>query len=238
MYDARRSMVQPFKGQMVVMTAIVAAYLAGAIPFAYILARAHGKDLRSIGSGNIGATNLSRALGRRWGYVCFILDVLKGLIPMLVTLMGVKPIFLQRGGTAMQFLWLWLAVGCAAVMGHVFPVYLGFKGGKGVSTSLGVGLGLWPYYTSCAALAFGVWVVVVLIWRYVSLASIVATVSFPLIFLAAIRLLPGWELSALWPLLVVATIIPVMVILLHRTNIIRLLAGTEHRIFEPKPSQV
>ena len=71
---------------MVFLTTIMAAYLVGAIPFAYILAKAHGKDVRSIGSGNIGATNLARALGRTWGYVCFILDVLKGLVPMLVTL--------------------------------------------------------------------------------------------------------------------------------------------------------
>jgi acyl phosphate:glycerol-3-phosphate acyltransferase len=222
---------------MVFLTVILAAYLVGAIPFAYILARAHGKDVRSIGSGNIGATNLARALGRTWGYVCFVLDVLKGLVPMLVTLNTLKPIFLERGGTEMQFLWLWLAVGGASVLGHIFPVYLGFKGGKGVSTSLGVGLGLWPYYTVCAALAFGVWVVVVLIWRYVSLASMVAAISFPLIFLAAIRLLPGWELSFLWPLLVVATIIPVMVILLHRTNIARLRAGKEHRVLQSNPSK-
>jgi glycerol-3-phosphate acyltransferase PlsY len=222
---------------MILWIAILVAYLVGAVPFAHILARAHGKDVRTIGSGNIGATNLARALGRTWGYVCFVLDVLKGLVPMLVTLKILKPIFLERGGTEMQFLWLWLAVGCAAVLGHVFPVYLGFKGGKGVSTSLGVGLGLWPYYTCCAALAFGVWVVVVLIWRYVSLASIVAAVSFPLIFLAAIRLLPGWELSALWPLLVVATIIPVMVIVLHRGNITRLLAGTEDRVLQSNPAK-
>jgi glycerol-3-phosphate acyltransferase PlsY len=222
---------------MVILTPILVAYLVGAIPFAYILARVHGKDVRSIGSGNIGATNLARALGRTWGYICFVLDVLKGLVPMLVTLKTMKPIFLERGGTEMQFRWLWLAVGCASVLGHVFPVYLGFKGGKGVSTSLGVGLGLWPYYTSCAALAFGVWVVVVLIWRYVSLASIVAAVSFPLILLTAIGLLQDWEASAQWPLLVVAVIIPVMVIFLHRTNITRLLAGTEHRILQSNPAK-
>jgi len=232
MYDARRSMVQPFKGQMVVVTAIVAAYLAGAIPFAYILARAHGKDLRSIGSGNIGATNLSRALGRRWGYVCFILDVLKGLIPMLVTLMGVKPIFLQRGGTAMQFLWLWLAVGCAAVMGHVFPVYLGFKGGKGVATSFGVALGLWPYFTGSALAASAIWLAVLLIWRYVSLASIIAASSFPIILGTAIGLSPRWEIQALWPLMLVATVIPLIVLVMHRSNIRRLHQGTEHRVFQ------
>ena len=217
---------------MVFLIPVIAAYLIGAIPFAYILARAHGKDVRCIGSGNIGATNLARALGRTWGYVCFVLDVLKGLVPMLVTLKTMKPIFLERGGTELQFLWLWLAVGCAAVMGHVFPVYLGFKGGKGVSTSLGVGLGLWPYYTSCAALAFGVWVVVVLIWRYVSLASMVAATSFPIILGTAIGLSPRWEIDALWPLMLVATVIPLIVLVMHRSNIRRLRQGTEHRVLQ------
>lgn len=221
---------------MVFLMPVIAAYLIGAIPFAYVLARAHGKDLRSIGSGNIGATNLARALGRRWGYACFVLDVLKGLIPMVVTLGVIKPVFLQRGGTEIQFLGLWLAVGCAAVIGHVFPVYLGFRGGKGVATSFGVGLGVWPYYTLCAALACGIWVAAVLTWRYISLASILASVSFPFLLAAAIGLLPGWDLSALWPLLVVATIIPMIVVLRHRANIARLWGGTEQRVLQPNPT--
>jgi acyl phosphate:glycerol-3-phosphate acyltransferase len=215
---------------MVFVAAVIAAYLIGSIPFAYVLAKAHGKDLRTIGSGNIGATNLARALGRPWGYVCFGLDVLKGWVPMLVTLRVIKPVFLRSGGAEIHFLWLWLAVGCAAILGHVFPVFLGFKGGKGVATSFGVALGVWPYYTLGAALAAAVWGVVVLTWRYVSLASMVASVSFPLILGAAMWMMPGWEPSALWPLMVVATIIPVMVIVLHRTNIRRLLTGTEARI--------
>jgi len=217
---------------LVATLSIAFAYLVGAIPFAYVLARAHGKDLRAIGSGNMGATNLARALGRSWGYVCFILDTLKGLVPMLVILWLVKPVLHRRGGDEMNFLWLWLAVGCAAIMGHIFPVYLGFKGGKGVATSFGVALGLWPYYTGCAVLAIGIWAVVVLIWRYVSLASLVAAVSFPVILSAAIWFLPAWKLASLWPLVLVATIIPVMVIALHRANIRRLLAGTEHRILQ------
>ena len=223
---------------MIWLAAIVVAYLIGAIPFAYILAKAHGKDLRSVGSGNIGATNLARALGRPWGYVCFGLDVLKGWVPMLVTLRAIKPVFLRAGGTEMQSLWLWLAVGCAAITGHVFPVYLGFKGGKGVATSFGVALGLWPYYTLSAVLAGLVWAVVVLIWRYVSLASMTAAVSFPLILSAAIWILPSWDLPSLWPLLLVATVISVMVIVLHRANIRRLLAGTEHRILASRHSEV
>ena len=203
--------------------AFIGAYLLGSIPFGLLIARAHGKDLRSIGSGNIGATNVSRALGRKWGYLCFVLDVLKGLIPMLATMFIAKP-----DGVVM--LWLWLAVGCAAITGHIFPIYVKFRGGKGVSTSFGVALGLWPYFTVCALSFAATWVVVVLTWRYVSLASIVASVTFPLVLIMAIILTPGWNFVSLWPLLIVATAIPMMVIIRHRENIKRLLAGTESKI--------
>lgn len=209
--------------------AIIAAYLLGSVPFGLLIAKAHGKDLRTIGSGNIGATNVSRALGRKWAYVCFALDVLKGLIPMLITMLIAKP-------DSVITLWLWLAVGCAAILGHIFPIYLKFKGGKGVSTSFGVALGVWPYYTVCVLLAFGVWIVVVLIWRYVSLASIAASITFILALIAAIILKPDWEFGNLWPILISAVAIPVMVIVRHRENIKRLLAGTESKIRQKKDS--
>jgi glycerol-3-phosphate acyltransferase PlsY len=209
--------------------AIIAAYLLGSVPFGLLIAKAHGKDLRSIGSGNIGATNVSRALGRKWAYFCFILDVLKGLIPMLVTMLIAKP-------DSVLTLWMWLAVGCAAILGHIFPIYIKFKGGKGVATSFGVALGLWPYYTICVLFSFLVWIVVVLIWRYVSLASIVASVTFILALIAAIILKPDWEFTGLWPILIIAIVIPVMVIVRHRGNIKRLLAGTESKILQAKSS--
>ena len=203
---------------------IVAAYLLGSVPFGLIMAAAHGKDLRSIGSGNIGATNVSRALGRKWAYCCFLLDVLKGLTPTLVA------VLLMSSPPAISQLLLTLAVGCAAILGHIFPVYIRFKGGKGVATSLGVALGLWPFYTVCALLAFSVWVAVLMIWRYVSLASIVASVAFPLTLLLAILLVPDWKLARLWPLLIAAVAIPIMVIIRHRQNIRRLIAGSEAKI--------
>ena len=205
--------------------AVIGAYLLGSIPFGLIIAQAHGKDLRSIGSGNIGATNVSRALGRKWAYVCFALDVLKGFIPMMVTMFIAKP-------TGIVMLLLWLVVGCAAISGHIFPIYLKFKGGKGVATSFGVALGLWPYYTIGALFAITVWVLVVLIWRYVSLASIAASVSFPLVLTFTIILKKSWDLFSLWPLLIAATAIPLMVIIRHRENIKRLRAGTESKISE------
>jgi glycerol-3-phosphate acyltransferase PlsY len=138
--------------------------------------------------------------------------------------------FIDSAPTTVELL-LWLAVGSAAVLGHVFPIYIGFKGGKGVATSFGVALGLWPYYTVCALVAVVIWVVFVLIGRYVSLASIVASVAFPLTLILAILLIPAWRFASLWPLLITAVVIPLMVIVRHRKNIKRLLAGTESKIF-------
>lgn len=205
---------------------IGASYLLGSIPFGLLIARCHGIDLRRVGSGNIGATNVVRALGRKWGVFCFILDVAKGLLPMRVPpLLGLTspcPSDIELLG--------WLAVGTAAILGHIFPVYLGFKGGKGVATSLGVVLGLWPYLTLCGLAALFVWLLTAFLWRYVSLASILAAASYPLILLAAVWLLPGWTFANLWPLFLVAVPIPALVIWRHRSNIQRIFAGTESRI--------
>ena len=204
--------------------AIVLAYLLGSVPFAFLIAWAHGKDLRTVGSGNIGATNLARAAGRKWGYVCFVLDVLKGLLPMAV-------VGLVAGGPdEPALLALWLAVGIAAILGHVFSVFLNFKGGKGVATSFGVALGLWPYFTGCALIALAVWVIAVLLWRYVSLASICASVAFAVALLLGVLLVPTWHAAGLWPLLIAAALIPTLVVVRHRDNIRRLLAGTESKI--------
>jgi len=204
---------------------IIGTYLLGSIPFGLIIARAHGKDLRTIGSGNIGSTNLSRALGKKWAYLCFCLDVVKGLAPVLAAT------FILSSPPAVKDLFLWLAVGCAAVLGHIFPIYIKFKGGKGVATSFGVALGLWPYYTICSVFAFVVWVITVLLWRYISLASIAASVTFPIALVLAIMLKPDWDFTNLWPLLTAATAIPLMVIIRHRQNIRRLIKGTESKVF-------
>jgi glycerol-3-phosphate acyltransferase PlsY len=210
---------------------LVGAYLLGSVSFGMLIAAAHGIDLRKVGSGNIGATNLSRALGRRWAYVCFVLDLAKGFLPTLAA-----GLWLGENGTTRGLI-AQLAVGCAAIIGHVFPVYLGFKGGKGVATSFGVALGLWPYYTICAAITLLVWVIFVLIWRYVSLASLAAAFAFPVVLIATIAIVPGWRFTDLWLLLIVAMIIPIMVFILHRDNIVRLLAGTESKILQKKSGQ-
>jgi glycerol-3-phosphate acyltransferase PlsY len=212
---------------MIKITAFIAAsYLLGAVPFGLLIAGIHGIDLRKVGSGNIGATNLSRALGKKWAYVCFALDFLKGFLPVLAW--GVW--FGEIGG--MKDLIIQLSVGIAAVLGHIFPVYLRFRGGKGVATSFGVAVGIWPYYTICAGVALLVWVVFVLIWRYISLASLAASIAFPAAFIIAIAMLPGWRFSELWPLLIVAVGIPLLVFLRHRENIGRLMAGTENKVFQ------
>ncbi|MDO8302944.1 MAG: glycerol-3-phosphate 1-O-acyltransferase PlsY [Sedimentisphaerales bacterium] len=203
---------------------IVASYLVGAIPFGLLIAKAHGIDIRTVGSGNIGATNVSRALGKKWGYLCFVLDALKGLIPMLAA-MVILPAELT-----ITKIWLWLGVGAAAILGHVFPVYLKFKGGKGVATSLGVVLGLWPFYTVVGLITFVIWAVVVKIWRYISLGSVVGAIIFPLLLAAAIYIIPEWQFAVLWPLLVAAVALGVILIIRHKDNIKRLCNGTESKI--------
>jgi glycerol-3-phosphate acyltransferase PlsY len=210
---------------------LVGAYLLGSVPFGLLIAAGHGIDLRKVGSGNIGATNLARALGRHWAYVCFVLDLAKGLLPTAAAGFWLGDIS-GAGG-----LWAWLAVGCAAVIGHIFPVYLRFKGGKGVATSFGAAIGLWPYYTISAGAALLVWIVFVLIWRYISLASLAAAVAFPIALVLSIMLTPGWRFSELWPLLTVAVFIPILVFIRHRENISRLLSGTESKVFQKTKTQ-
>jgi glycerol-3-phosphate acyltransferase PlsY len=203
---------------------IAGAYLLGSVPFGVIIARAHGRDLRTIGSGNTGATNVARALGKKWGYICFILDCGKGLAVMLVGKM-------MAGDTpgAGEFC-LWLTVGCAAIIGHIFPIYLKFKGGKGVATSLGMVLGLYPYYTLPGLTALAVWAIAVLIWRYISLASIIAAAVFPVVFVIMIIVSRQWQFAQLWPLVLVAILMATLVVVRHVENIKRLLEGSESKV--------
>lgn len=207
---------------------ILFAYLLGSVPFGLLIGLSQGKDLRKIGSGNIGATNTGRVLGKKWGILCFFLDVLKSLVPMLL----VPVLRVVNASPGPKELTLWLLVGCAAVLGHVFPVYLKFKGGKGVATSLGLVLGLWPYYTVCGATAFLVWIVCVYITRYVSLSSIIAAICFTVFLIGSIALKATWSFSNLWPLVVIAVLMAVLVVVRHRENIKRLREGTEAKVFQ------
>ena len=212
---------------------MIVAYLLGSIPFGLLIAKSQGIDLRKVGSGNIGATNCGRALGKKWAYVCFALDVSKGLTPMLMVRL-MKLVDAQSGSGDLI---LWLLVGCCAVAGHIFPIYLRFKGGKGVATSLGIVLGLWPYYTLCGIAVFAVWGVCLLIWRYVSLASIIAAAVFPALLLIACLLVDSWNLTQLWPLLAMGCVMAALIVIRHSSNIKRLMEGTETKIGAPKEEE-
>ncbi len=207
---------------------IPVAYLLGSIPFGLMVGRMKGIDPRTAGSGNIGATNVGRLLGRRFFVMVFLLDLLKGLLPMLAA-----AAVLRRAGDPRTFgpgtYGLWFAVGMAAILGHMFSVFLRFKGGKGVATSSGVVLGLFPYFTVPGLAALAVWFAVFKPTRYVSLASIVAALAFPVLYVAA-ALWRGWPIfGGQWPLLVFAMLVAVMIVYKHRSNIARLRAGTESR---------
>ena len=206
---------------------IILSYLSGSVSYALLISKAHGKDLRSVGSGNLGATNLSRLLGKKWAYLCFSLDVLKGAIPMIAA----KLIFVSAEPTPAELI-LWLIVGVAAILGHVFPLYLKFKGGKGVATSFGVVLGLWPYFTLPGLIAFVIWVLCVLIWKYVSLGSIVAAMVFPVVLIVCTAIFDEWQFQTLWPLITVAIVLVALVIFMHRENVRRLLNGTENKVLQ------
>ena len=206
----------------------IAAYVIGSTPFGVMIARAKGVDLRKAGSGNVGATNVGRAVGKRWGCLCFALDVAKGLAPALAV-----GLVLKRDGDFPTLLhqFAWLGVGFGAIAGHVFSFWLKFRGGKGVATSMGVVIGIYPYFTWPGLCALAVWILVTLITRYVSLGSIVAAMSFvPLLVVLRWR-----ELASLWPLLAFASVVVVLIVIRHRSNIARLLAGRENKIAQSGP---
>ncbi len=207
---------------------ITMSYLFGSISPAMIIAKAKGIDLRNVGSGNLGATNLARTAGRKWGQICFALDVLKGFIPAIAT----RFILFDGPPESPGHIGIWIAVAVAAILGHVFPVYLNFKGGKGVATSFGVVLGIWPYYTVPGITAFAIWAAVVLIWKYISLGSIIAAAMFPLILLAFTAVINEWNITVIWPLIATAFTLSGLVIFLHRKNIKRLIAGNENKILQ------
>ena len=184
---------------------IGAAYLIGSIPTGLLLGKAYGVDVRKEGSGNIGATNLYRTVGRKVGIITLIGDCLKGLLPVvLVKFSALPPEFAA-----------W--VGLAAFCGHVFSVFLKFKGGKGVATALGVFLALAPLAVAIAVTLFAVLLVV---WRYVSLGSIAAAAVMPLV----VFLLGGSRTVT-----TVTLIIALIVIARHYENIKRLLSGSENK---------
>lgn len=184
---------------------VIGAYLLGSVPTGLLLARSMGVNIREAGSGNIGATNVYRTIGRKLGMLTLFGDCLKGLIPVLIAKwLGLPEVWIA-------------AVGLAAFLGHVYTVFLGFKGGKGVATALGVFLG-----TSPLSVLFGVAVFALMLykWRYVSLASITAAAIIPVLV---------WIAGGGAALIAMALVIAAVVIVKHHENIARLRAGTESR---------
>jgi acyl phosphate:glycerol-3-phosphate acyltransferase len=204
------------------------AYLVGSIPFGLLVGFMHGKDIRLEGSKNIGATNAGRVLGKRFFWIVFFLDMLKSLVPMLIASAIVGSVALADR-TALSYA-LWLGVGVAALLGHVFSLYLKFKGGKGVATSAGVVLGLWPHFTLAGLVAVFAFIVTLMPTRYISLSSIMAAIVFPVAY-CCITVVTGHDLlGPKWPLLLMSLAVSGLVIYRHRENVKRLLAGTENKV--------
>jgi acyl-phosphate glycerol 3-phosphate acyltransferase len=201
--------------------ASLGSYLLGSVPFGYLLARARGVDILHQGSGNIGATNVGRVLGRRFGLLVFFLDFAKGAVPVILAE------WVSNGiATDLPRHTLEVAAGLAAFLGHLFPVFLGFRGGKGVATGAGVVAVLLPGPALGALLA---WLAVLCAFRYVSLASLSAV-----LVLCALRLAmtPEPFASDALTLTLLCFVAAILVFARHRTNIVRLLHGNENRLKE------
>lgn len=231
------------------------AFLTGSIPFGLFIARMKGIDIRQHGSGNIGATNVLRVVGRKHGITCLVLDALKGFIPVVIALnlvriegrMAVPHVafldaFALHLPASKQLLGQLIHVGTAlcAVLGHNYSPWVGFKGGKGIATSAGVLIGLMPF---AVVLLLGVWLLLFLTTRYVSVASIGAAVALPVLTHVGARFHKNADGVSLWeagtwnkPLFVFTLLIAVMAVWKHRANIRRLMDGTENR-FTRRPKE-
>lgn len=211
---------------------IVAAYFLGSIPFGYLIVRlTQGADVRETGSGGTGATNVSRRAGKAAGVVTLLLDALKGAAAVMIAkLILALPIVGEDGlagasqpATSEAYWWL-AAAAIAVIVGHIFPLWLGFRGGKGVATGVGVFLVLAPIAVVLAGVIF-----VLVVWRtrYVSLGSIVAAVAIPLF----VFLQHAWSrpVVPLMPIICAATGVAALIVFAHRENIGRLVRGTENK---------
>ncbi|MEE8168962.1 MAG: glycerol-3-phosphate 1-O-acyltransferase PlsY [Phycisphaerae bacterium] len=203
------------------------AYLIGGIPFGYLIGRLKGVDIRTRGSGNIGATNVGRALGAPWGMLAFALDAGKCAAVILAARWTADRMgYPYPGATAS---WLLMGVGLLAIVGNVAPVYLKFRGGKAVAGSLGVILSIWPDLAAPGLIVAAIWLTVLAATRYVAIASLVATVSHPVLTAVMMRPL-GRSFAEVYPLLLLSSLLATVIVVRHRSNMARLLAGTEQKI--------
>lgn len=233
---------------------IVLGYLLGSVPVGFLIARARGVDIRRHGSGNIGATNVWRVMGWRTGALCFALDMLKGLVPTLMaTALATRgftrmpaPTFKDLDAALLNL--GPLMVGGAAMLGHIFPVWLKFKGGKGVATGFGALLGVWPVMTVAMIGALLVWLIATRITRMVGISSVIAAAMAPVLVLFApsiamyLRLFPPQSVHPgrnaagiddgvlVWQYVVLTAVLAGVVIYRHRSNIARTFRGTEPKI--------
>ncbi|HEX5492634.1 MAG TPA: glycerol-3-phosphate 1-O-acyltransferase PlsY [Candidatus Udaeobacter sp.] len=204
---------------MVISVALLfASYLLGSIPFGYLAGRLAGIDIRQTGSGNVGATNVVRVLGKRYGYPVFALDVLKGFGAVNISMLlapGRPPEW-----NSPEIFGIFAAI--FSVLGHLYPPWLKFKGGKGVATSAGALLALTPPAT---IIAIAIWVIVFWMTRYVSLASVVAAIVLPFVVI----LVRSHEQNKVRPLVYSSACVAAVVVWRHRSNLSRLMRGTEPR---------
>jgi glycerol-3-phosphate acyltransferase PlsY len=205
---------------MIWLLIVIVGYLIGSIPSGYLVARTQGVDIRQHGSKNIGATNVLRVMGKKWGYLVFLCDSFKGFLAVKLGLLIAAHSLLSPvlGGVI-------AAISC--ILGHNYTFWLGFKGGKGIATSGGVILALFPIPLICCVAL--VWVVVFYLGKYVSLASIAAAVALPF----AVFLTVAKTGADFWTLFGFSVLIAAMAIWRHQSNIVRLMNGTESR-FEKK----
>ena len=200
--------------------AIVLAYLIGSVPTAVWVGRAfYGVDVRQMGSKNAGATNTMRVLGLKAGIPVLLVDIAKGFVAVSIAGFFVKPDF-----DSSQMLIFRMVLGLVTILGHIFPVYVGFKGGKGVATVVGVLLALLPGSLGVTAIVFAL---VFILFRYVSLASILSAISFPLIVLFVFHVQEK-------PLIILAILVGVFIPLTHWKNIKRLVGGEEKKFVVQK----
>lgn len=200
-----------------VLLVFVGSYLLGSIPTGYLAGRLGGIDVREKGSGNIGATNVLRVLGKKYGYAVFFFDTLKGFLSVRLAFLVSEQV---HGGWNADWFGILAAIACVA--GHTLPVWLKFRGGKGVATAAGVMLGLAPLATCIAVV---VWIVVFEVTRYVSVASISGAIVLPL----AIGIFLKLHLTGSSVTFYSAVLIAIMVCWRHRSNMARLFNGTEQR---------
>jgi len=208
---------------MIIVGLIVLAYLVGSFPSALVVGRlVRGIDIREFGSGNVGATNVFRVLGARWGLVVAVVDLVKGFLPAFFFIQWVV------SPSTIDPLYLQIVFGAVAILGHVFTVFGGFRGGKGVLTGLGVLFAILPLEAGIAVLVFGI---VFAMFRIVSLGSLISAAA-----LCAVLVVEKYVMGYVvrWELLLTCLLLLILVLITHRSNIRRLVAGTEPTFRKPR----